>query len=208
MPIRHPRSHLQGSLPGRTALDPGRRSNRAPAQQDDFYRNSSGCSKRNRLSCRVRSEEMTHPQLTPTIKSFLLLSRRIATLADSPAKGKCEHLTAIGGCAKRTANHEYWRQVVANCFGAQRTTVLPPRVMPVAALSTGVKGSTLVVSLVLGGVSEPSQSSRFPGAEVFGGAGAPLVCVKIAREIVQQPCRPKSCGALEILLITPNSQWP
>ena len=41
--------------------------------------------------------------------------------------------------------------------------------MAVAALSTDVKGSTVVVSLVLGGVSEPSQSSRFPGAEVFRG---------------------------------------
>jgi hypothetical protein len=61
--------------------------------------------------------------------------------------------------------------VVANCLGAQRTTVLPQRVTAVAALSTGVKGSTVVVSLVLGGVSEPSQSSSFPGAEVFRGTG-------------------------------------
>jgi hypothetical protein len=36
-------------------------------------------------------------------------------------------------------------------------------------ISTSVKGSTVVMSLVLGGVSEPSQSSRFPGAEVFRG---------------------------------------
>jgi hypothetical protein len=43
--------------------------------------------------------------------------------------------------------------------------------MALAALSTGVKGSTVVMSLVLGGVSEPSQSSRFPGAEVFWGTG-------------------------------------
>jgi hypothetical protein len=65
--------------------------------------------------------------------------------------------------------------------------VLPQRVTAVAALSTGVKGSTVVVSLVLGGVSEPSQSSRFPGAEVFRGTG-PLAFLKIGREIVQLSC--------------------
>ena len=49
--------------------------------------------------------------------------------------------------------------------------MLPQSVTAVAALSTSVKRSTVVVSLVLGGVSEPSQSSRFPGAEVFRGTG-------------------------------------
>ena len=44
-------------------------------------------------------------------------------------------------------------------------------VTAVAALLTGVKGSTVVVSLVLGGVSEPSQSSRFPCAIVFRRTG-------------------------------------
>ena len=46
-----------------------------------------------------------------------------------------------------------------------------PIALGLSGLSTGVKGSTVVVSLVLGGVSEPSQSSRFPGAEVFRGTG-------------------------------------
>jgi hypothetical protein len=49
--------------------------------------------------------------------------------------------------------------------------VLPQGVTAVTALSIGVKGPTVVVSLVLGGVSEPSQSSRFPGAEGFRGTG-------------------------------------
>ena len=83
MQIRHPRSHLQGSLPSRTALDPGRRLNRARAQQDDFYRNSSVCSKRNCHSHAAPLEgDDSFTQLTPTIRSFLLLSRRIVTLAD------------------------------------------------------------------------------------------------------------------------------
>jgi hypothetical protein len=50
MPVRYPRSHLQGSLASRTALDPLRRLNRAPAYQDDLYRNLRVRSKRNRHS--------------------------------------------------------------------------------------------------------------------------------------------------------------
>ena len=65
--------------------------------------------------------------------------------------------------------------------------MLPQRVTAVAALSTGVKGSTVVVSFVLGGVSEPSQSSRFPGAEVFRGTGT-VGFLKIGREIVKLSC--------------------
>ena len=65
--------------------------------------------------------------------------------------------------------------------------MLPQRVTAVAALSIGVKGSTVVVRLVLGGASEPpnqavSRAPKFP-AEL-----APLASLKIGREIVHLSC--------------------
>jgi hypothetical protein len=65
--------------------------------------------------------------------------------------------------------------------------VLPHRGNGCGVLSTDVKGSTVVVTLILGGVSQPSQSSRFRGAKVFREL-APLAFLKIDREIVWMPC--------------------
>jgi hypothetical protein len=67
-------------------------------------------------------------------------------------------------------------------------------------LSTDVKGPTAVVTLISGGVSQPSQSSRLPGAKIVWEL-APLVLLEDCRGIIRLPLASKSHGGPEILRI-------
>jgi hypothetical protein len=144
--------------------------------------------------------ERTTPD-DPRIESFLLLSRRIATLADPLRR-------------EAWVSHASWCQQVVNCLGLSRRGGAAAERERLwqdfdrCRRFNRCRKFNSCLSPVLGWGIGAIQSSHFPGARALWGTSCVGLLEELERDISWMLLWIENPRGLEVPLITPKSHWP